>query len=107
MAIGLLIRTGCSEIQGSYGETRQETIYIFISEKIQPAEEVVWWEMGGRKNRETVRICKNENVLPDVQTEEENNGGHSEDRQVINCGAKKEDDKTQTKSQGKDGALQL
>jgi hypothetical protein len=68
---------------------------------------MVLGRMGKYKNRKAVRICKNQNVLPDMSPEEKDNGGHTENRQIINCGTKKEDDKIETKGEGKDGALQL
>jgi len=63
--------------------------------------------MDRRQNRKAVRICKNQNVLPDMSPEEKDNGGHTENRQIVDRRTKEEDDKIETKSEGKDGALQL
>jgi hypothetical protein len=68
---------------------------------------MVFGRMGGRKNWEKVRRRQNQNVLPYVSPKEEDHRGHSQNRQIINCGTKKEDDKIETKGEGKDGALQL
>ena len=54
-----------------------------------------------------MRRRQNQNVLPHVQTEEENNGGHAQNREIIVHRNKKEDDKIKTKSEGEDGSLQL
>jgi len=54
-----------------------------------------------------MRRRQNENVLPDLQTAEEDNGGHPEDREVVDRRTKEEDDQIETKSEGEDGSLQL
>ena len=42
-----------------------------------------------------------------MSPEEKDNGGHTENRQIVEYRAEEAYDKTQTKSEGKDGALQL
>jgi len=54
-----------------------------------------------------MRRRQNENVLPDLQTAEEDNGRHPQNREIIVHRNKKEDDQTETKSEGEDGSLQL
>ena len=63
--------------------------------------------MDRRQNRKAVRICKNQNVLPNVSPKEENNGGHAQNREIIVHRTKEEDDQIETKSEGEDGSLQL
>jgi len=63
--------------------------------------------MDRRQNRKAVRICKNQNVLPNVSPKEEDNGGHPQNREVVDRRTKEEDDQIETKSEGEDGSLQL
>ena len=54
-----------------------------------------------------MRRRQNENVLPDLQTAEENHGRYTEDREVVDRRTEEEDDQIETKSEGEDGSLQL
>jgi hypothetical protein len=42
-----------------------------------------------------------------MSSQAQGNGGHTENRQIVDRRTKEEDDKIETKSEGKDGALQL
>jgi hypothetical protein len=42
-----------------------------------------------------------------MSSQAQGNGGHTENRQIVEYRAEEAYDKTQTKSEGKDGALQL
>jgi hypothetical protein len=108
MAIGLLIRTGCTEIQSSHGKTRQETLQVIISIKKEIAlKKMVFGRLDKYFYWQKVRRRQDEELLSSMSSQVQDYGGHPTNCQIINRGTKKEDDKIETKGEGQNCPLQL